>query len=76
MRSTINLPFFCSKTTSSKRQWFKSNIGIGVSETHRNLAFCGHAILPTAPDVFVVLDSHLDDRFKDNPLVVGAPFLR
>ena len=55
-----------------KRQWFKSKVGIDVDSTDRTLSFCGHAIVE--PDkIFTVKDSRLDERFQDNPLVVGEP---
>ena len=58
-----------------KRQFFKSNIGLPVRETHRNLAFCSHAILE--PDkVLEIQDSMLDARFYDNPLVTDGPKIR
>jgi GAF domain-containing protein len=56
------------------RQWFKSCIGLEISETPRDISFCGHAILQDQP--FIILDTFLDDRFKDNPLVIGPPFIR
>ena len=56
------------------RQWFKSNIGLPMSQTSRNISFCRHTIRNDA--VFVVNDAlnHID--FKDNPLVTGAPHIR
>lgn len=55
-----------------KRQWFKSKVGLSVDSTDKNVSFCGHAIME--PDqIFTVKDSRLDERFHDNPLVVGEP---
>lgn len=56
------------------RQWFKSKVGLEVSEISRDLAFCAHAILEE--DILVVPDSFMDDRFLDNPLVTGGPVFR
>ncbi|MFP2911847.1 GAF domain-containing protein, partial [Pyxidicoccus sp. 3LFB2] len=56
------------------RQWFKARVGLGATETPRDVSFCGHAILSSG--TFVVPDAFLDARFHDNPLVVGAPFVR
>ena len=57
-----------------ERQWFKSEIGLGVQQTSLDVSICAHAILQR--DLFVVPDTLLDERFKHNPLVTGEPHLR
>ena len=57
------------------RQWFMSKVGVDISETSRDIAFCSHAI--TRPDELMeVVDASADDRFKDNPLVIEDPKIR
>lgn len=52
------------------RQWFKSKIGLEGTETHRDVAFCAHAI-NNPSQIFEVQNADLDERFFDNPLVTG-----
>jgi diguanylate cyclase (GGDEF)-like protein len=56
------------------RQWFKSCVGLDVSETPRDISFCGHAILGN--DIFTIPDAASDARFADNPLVIDEPHIR
>ncbi len=56
------------------RQWFKSEIGLGVSETTLDRSICRHGILER--ELFVVPDATQDERLRDNPLVTGEPRVR
>ena len=57
-----------------ERQWFKSKVGLDLSETPRNISFCQHAIM--ADNVYEVNDSLESEIFKDNPLVTSSPNIR
>jgi diguanylate cyclase (GGDEF)-like protein len=67
-------PLAVISLVDSARQWFKSKVGLQVSETPRDISFCAHAIL--SPDILVVPDAREDSRFADNPLVTGEPWIR
>jgi signal transduction histidine kinase len=57
------------------RQWFKSRVGLATTETRREWAFCDHAIRD-ASEPLIVRDAMMDERFRDNPLVIGEPGIR
>ena len=69
-----NTPIALVTLVDENRQWFKARTGLSIKETHRNLSFCAHAIHQN--DIMIVRDALTDDRFFDNPLVVGDPFIR
>ena len=56
------------------RQWFKSEVGLGVRETPLETSFCRHALLEN--DLLVVENTLEDPRFANNPLVKGNPHFR
>lgn len=70
----FDVPIAYISLIDEKRQWLKSCYGTDIRETERDISFCGHAILSDEP--FVINDSLSDERFKDNPLVVGPPHVR
>ena len=67
-------PISLVSLVDGERQWFKSKIGLDVSQTSRDISFCAHAI--NQNDLFIVENAAKDPRFADNPLTKGAPHVQ
>ncbi len=67
-------PVAAFSIADKERLWFKSIIGMSVSELSRAETFCAHAVATCAP--LVVEDALADERFRDTPLVAGPPYFR
>ncbi|MDZ4071468.1 MAG: HAMP domain-containing sensor histidine kinase [Sediminibacterium sp.] len=57
------------------KQWFKAKTGVDNAEGDRDTSFCGHAIVEDEA-IMIVNDALEDQRFVDNPLVIGEPKIR
>ena len=75
-RTITHSPIALVSLVDAERQWFKSRIGLDVSETHRDLAFCSHVVAQSGGEMFVVNDAMQDERFKNSELVLGEPRIR
>lgn len=73
--SVCGTPMAIITLIDEKRQWFKSQFGLTISQTPREIAFCNTTIQQRG--LTVVEDAFRDPRFADNPLVhsnVGIRF--
>lgn len=59
---------------TQSQQLFLSRQGVTMEQTPRDWAFCNYTI--AQDDLFFVTDTLDDARFRDNPLVTGAPHIR
>jgi len=73
-KRVFGVPIALVSLVDGRRQWFKSRQGLDVRETPREISFCGHAI--AQGELLVVENAAVDPRFRDNPLVKGAPRIR
>lgn len=70
----LKVPIALVSLVDEKRQWFLARHGLEVTETARDISFCGHAV--AARQMLRVVDAWQDPRFAGNPLVTGEPHLR
>lgn len=74
VQRVFDMPMAAVTLIDADRQWFKARMGIGPSETPRDVAFCHHTI--AAADGLAVEDATIDPRFAASPLVLGSPNIR
>src|SRR5512135_2746360 len=67
-------PIALVSLVDEQRQWFKSQLGLTVTQMPREISFCAHAIQQR--EIFVVADAPHDARFCTNPLVTSEPQIR
>ncbi|WP_369301046.1 EAL domain-containing protein [Pseudomonas sp. N2-5-1-1] len=70
----FNAPIALISIVDEHKQWFRARIGIPEHSTSRGISFCAHSLFDKNP--LEVLDARMDERFKDNPMVNGPPYIR
>jgi GAF domain-containing protein len=73
-RVLFDTPISAITLIDAARQFTKAASGFAGDEILREHSFCSHAM--AHGDVFVVPDATQDERFADNPGVVGEPHIR
>ncbi len=72
--SVCRTPIALFSLVDTDRQWFKSRVGLEVTETPRRISFCGYTV--HIEKTLQVEDALTDPRFADNPLVNQDPKIR
>lgn len=70
----FHVPISTLTLIDANREWFKSCQGLPKTEGDRAISFCGHALVER--EILVIPDTKKDERFSDNPMVIGAPYIR
>jgi diguanylate cyclase (GGDEF)-like protein len=73
-RRVFDMPMSTITLIDGHRQWFKSRAGVSACETARGPALCEVVVREAKP--LIVPETLADQRFVDNPFVVGAPYIR
>ena len=70
----FDVPIALVSLVDANRQWFKSCVGTDIKEASREVSFCAYAVAER--ELLVIPDALRDDRFADNPVVSGPPYVR
>ena len=70
----FDVPIALVSLIDANRQWFKSCVGTDIQEASREVSFCAYAVAER--QMLVIPDALRDDRFADNPVVSGPPYVR
>lgn len=73
-KNALNVQMSAVALIDKDRRWFKSVAGGTQGEIERRHSFCNSTIQQSDPTL--VPDTHLDERFRRNPLVVDRPHIR
>ncbi|MGJ5628593.1 PAS domain S-box protein [Nostoc sp. CALU 1950] len=67
-------PIALISLVDAEREWFKSKIGVTISEVPRSISFGSYTILHS--EILIIPDALQDERFVTNPLVTSNNYFR
>ncbi|HYX19094.1 MAG TPA: PAS domain S-box protein [Nostoc sp.] len=67
-------PITLISLVDAEREWFKSKIGVTISEVPRSISFGNYTILQN--QILIIPDTLQDERFATNPLVTSNHYFR
>ena len=67
-------PIALISLVDAEREWFKSKIGLTISEVPRSISFGSYTILQN--QILIIPDALSDERFATNPLVISNYYFR
>ena len=67
-----NVPIALITLIDEACQWFKSKVGLDLTKSSRDIAFCAYTILQS--EMLTVPDMLADERFVRHPLVTSEPY--
>ena len=70
----FSVPMVSLTLVDKDRGWIKSSIGLALTQTKRSISFCNYTIEAAQP--LIIEDTLKDNRFNNNPLVIGDPKIR
>lgn len=75
LAQSFGVPIAMVNLLDAERDWFKSCLGLPLTESPAATSFC-EIFFRAGDDIVVIEDTTADDRFVQHPLVSGAPFIR
>lgn len=70
----FDVPMAYISLIDDQRQWFKSEIGLGVQECPRTISICNYTLV--GDKLLILEDAAKHPLFKDNPFVANPPHIR
>lgn len=70
----LNAPISTIAAIEKDKEVYLGSCGLDAKTGPRDISFCGHALV--SEEMLICKDTTKDERFNDNPYVIGPPFVR